>query len=123
MTFDEDSSQRREHMLEAKDLYEKVQRVRSQLLPYNHPDLYATKYSLAELLEVLGSSGGKGSESEEDDLERQRHQEAANALRQEIINTYDPPDAQPEEGDGDSSEEEQPGPIEVLVEKTEASTK
>eukprot|EP00980_Cylindrotheca_fusiformis_P010644 scaffold2366_cov115-Cylindrotheca_fusiformis.AAC.18 len=60
-------------MTEAKRLYHQVLQVRSQLLPSQHPDLYATKYSLAELLEVIGD------------------EEAANQLRQEIIDTYDPP--------------------------------
>jgi tetratricopeptide (TPR) repeat protein len=79
---------------EAKDLYEQVQRVRSKLLPMTttavtistgghggrqqrqsqslHPDLYATKFSLAELLEVMGD------------------EETANAIRQEILDTYHP---------------------------------
>jgi hypothetical protein len=60
-------------MKEAKSLYDQVQKVRSQLLPPQHPDLYATKYSLAELLGAIGD------------------EEAANQLRQEIIDTYDPP--------------------------------
>jgi hypothetical protein len=60
-------------MKEAKSLYNQVQKVRSQLLPPQHPDLYATKYSLAELLGAIGD------------------EEAANQLRQEIIDTYDPP--------------------------------
>lgn len=60
-------------MDEAQSLYNNVQKVRAQLLPPQHPDLYATKYSLAELLEAIGD------------------EEAANQLRQEIIDTYDPP--------------------------------
>jgi hypothetical protein len=60
-------------MAEAQQLYNQVTTVRSQLLPAQHPDVYATKYSLAELLESIGDK------------------EAANALRQEIIDTYDPP--------------------------------
>ena len=48
--------------------------VRSKLLPKEHPDLYATKFSLAELLETMGD------------------EEAANVVRQEIIDTYDPQD-------------------------------
>jgi tetratricopeptide (TPR) repeat protein len=58
---------------EAKRLYEETLRVRTQLLPKGHPDLYATKFSLGELLETMGD------------------EEAANAVRQEIIDTYDPP--------------------------------
>jgi tetratricopeptide (TPR) repeat protein len=64
-------------MDEAKKLYTDVDRVRSQLLPAQHPDVYATKYSLAELLEAMGDT------------------EAANVLRQEIIDTYDPPSSSP----------------------------
>eukprot|EP00977_Amphora_coffeiformis_P006301 scaffold1351_cov176-Amphora_coffeaeformis.AAC.35 len=58
---------------EAKKLYEDTMAVRASLLPDGHPDLYATKFSLAELLETMGDT------------------EAANAARQEIIDTYDPP--------------------------------
>ena len=64
---------------EAKRLYSRVEYVRTKLLPKNHPDLYATKFSLAELLEVMGD------------------EEAANALRQEIVDTYDPPDGSGED--------------------------
>eukprot|EP00533_Pseudo-nitzschia_delicatissima_P004220 CAMPEP_0116082878 /NCGR_PEP_ID=MMETSP0327-20121206/2966_1 /TAXON_ID=44447 /ORGANISM="Pseudo-nitzschia delicatissima, Strain B596" /LENGTH=464 /DNA_ID=CAMNT_0003573711 /DNA_START=63 /DNA_END=1457 /DNA_ORIENTATION=- len=106
MTFDEESKPRKEHIYEAKDLYEKAQAVRSQLLPHDHPDLYATKYSLAELLDVLAASAG-----EED--ERQRHEEAATALRQEIIDTYDPPDEEEEE-----ASETKAKPLDVVIEKT-----
>ena len=123
MTFEEGSRLRKQHMNEAKDLYEKVQQVRTQLLPYDHPDLYATKYSLAELLEVLASSPSSGdgdnNNSDEDDKERKRHQEAANALRQEIIDTYDPPEE--DEKDNASEVEDKLGPIDVVVERTEGS--
>lgn len=68
-------------MKEAKSLYNQVEKVRTQLLPKQHPDLYATKYSLGELLEVIGDT------------------EAANQLRQEIIDTYDPPSEEEEEKD------------------------
>jgi len=123
MTFEEGSRLRKQHMNEAKDLYEKVQQVRTQLLPYDHPDLYATKYSLAELLEVLASSPSSGdgdnNNSDEDDKERKRHQEAANALRQEIIDTYDPPEE--DEKDNASEVEDKLGPTDVVVERTEGS--
>lgn len=115
MTFEEDSSLRKQHLHEAKDLYEKAQEVRSQLLPYDHPDLYATKYSLAELLDVLAlAPGGKSEE------ERQKHEEAANTLRQEIIDTYDPPNSAQEEQD---SNETKAGPLDVVVQKIEGSRK
>jgi hypothetical protein len=126
MTFDDDSPLRKQHMYEAKDLYEKVQQVRAQLLPHDHPDLYATKYSLAELLAVLASSpssyGGGDNKNDEEEQERQHHQDAANALRQEIIDTYDPPDLQQEEQDLTDSEKKS-GPVDVVVEKTERSKK
>ena len=119
MTFDEDSPLRKDHMYEAKDLYEKVQEARTHLLPYDHPDLYATKYSLAELLEVLAASPSSGVESKNDE-ERQRHKEAANALRQEIIDTYNPPDLQQQkEGSTDSKMES--GSLDVVVQKTKGS--
>lgn len=92
-------------MKEAKSLYNQVQKVRAQLLPPQHPDLYATKYSLAELLEAIGD------------------EEAANQLRQEIIDTYDPPS----QADAISSEPseidtfEDIPPTVVTVEKTVAS--
>jgi len=56
---------------EALRLYREVLDVRQKLLPRTHPDLYATKHSLAELLESMGD------------------QEAANAIRQEIVDAYD----------------------------------
>lgn len=125
MTFDEDSQLRKQHIYEAKDLYEKVQQARTQLLPYDHPDLYATKYSLSELLQVLASTsssseGDKGGDEEEQ--KRQRYQEAANALRQEIIDTYDPPDLQQEEQVLDSEKKSEPIDV-VVVEKTIGSQK
>ena len=60
-------------LAESRKLYEDTMAVRTQLLPKGHPDLYATKFSLAELLETMGDK------------------EAANVVRQEIIDTYDPP--------------------------------
>ena len=103
-------------MKEAQKLYREIQSVRSQLLPKTHPDLYATKYSLAELLETIGD------------------EEAANALRQEIIDTYDPMsqgDAMPEleseseqaaEEESSSSSSSPPSPTrQVVVEQTTAT--
>jgi tetratricopeptide (TPR) repeat protein len=102
-------------MSEAKQLYCEIQTVRSQLLPKTHPDLYATKYSLAELLEAIGD------------------EEAANALRQEIIDTYDPlsqGDAMPEQAVEEDEEESSPSSSssssprrQVLVEQTTVSKK
>ncbi|GAX24591.1 hypothetical protein FisN_4Hh109 [Fistulifera solaris] len=63
-----------ERLNEARDLYRQVLQVREKLLPADHPDLYATKFSLAELLQAQGD------------------EEAANAIRQEIVDTYDPPE-------------------------------
>ena len=123
MTFDEDNSDlRKQHLQEAKDLYEKAQEVRSQLLPFDHPDLYATKYSLAELLDVLAAPPSAGETSEEEE-ERQKYEEAANALRQEIIDTYDPPDMEQETEESADTNETKTGPLDVVVEKTEGSKK
>ena len=72
-------------MKEAKSLYNQVEKVREQLLPSQHPDLYATKYSMAELLDAIGD------------------EEAANKVRQEIIDTYDPPPPPEEEEDTSTS--------------------
>lgn len=98
-----------EMMDEAKKLYTEVQKVRSQLLPKQHPDLFSTKHSLAELLEVTGDS------------------EAANALRQEIIDSYDPEDeVQSLEGplsEPKETEERTAKATRVIVEKTSASSK
>jgi tetratricopeptide (TPR) repeat protein len=55
---------------EAKQLYEQVLKVRTALLHYAHPDLIATKFSLAELLEVLGDEKG------------------ATDLREDIVKTF-----------------------------------
>ena len=74
-----------QQLQESRDLYLQVQNVRSQLLPAQHPDLYATKHSYAELLEAMG-----------DEM-------AANELRQEIIDTFDPPT----EDDDDAPEHQQ----------------
>lgn len=63
----------KDRLQEAHDLYKQVLTVREKLLPPDHQDLYATKFSLAELLQVQGN------------------EEAANAIRQEIVDTYDPP--------------------------------
>lgn len=62
-----------EWLQQAHVLYQDVMAVRKQLLPAGHPELYTVKYSLAELLETMGD------------------EEAANAIRQEIVDTYDPP--------------------------------
>jgi tetratricopeptide (TPR) repeat protein len=61
-----------EWLEQAHVLYRDVMNVRTQLLPAGHPDLYTIKFSLAELLETSGD------------------EEAANVLRQEIVDTYDP---------------------------------
>jgi len=58
---------------EAQSLYKQVLDVRLKLLPSKtHPDVYATQFSLAEVLQAMGD------------------EEAANALRQEILDTYHP---------------------------------
>ena len=62
-------------MREAEKLYKQVLIVQAILLHDKHPDMFATKHSLAELLATLGD------------------EETANALRQEMVDTYDPPPA------------------------------
>mmetsp|Transcript_37267 Transcript_37267/g.90489 ORF Transcript_37267/g.90489 Transcript_37267/m.90489 type:complete len:460 (+) Transcript_37267:185-1564(+) len=89
---------------EAHALYSQVEYVRTQLLPEKHPDLYATKYSLAELLEAMG---------EED---------KANALRQEIVDTYDPPSEEELAKQEAEEEEESSSPdMVVKIDKTMSS--
>jgi hypothetical protein len=61
---------------EAQDLYQDALAVRVALLWKGHPDLYVTLYSLAELYEHTGQT------------------KLAQALRQTIIDTYDPPQQQ-----------------------------
>jgi hypothetical protein len=94
-----------EYLSEAKDLYEQVQHVRSQLLPYDHPDLYATKYSMAELLEVMGD------------------EEAANSLRQEILDTYEPPSSDNDKDIAEQNDESPAGVARVVVVEKTVATK
>ena len=71
---------------EARHLYESSLHVRSLILPPHHPEVVATKFSLAELLDtpkVLPSASSGSVESEEgEDSPR------ANVLREEILNAY-----------------------------------
>lgn len=62
-------------MNRAKELYEQALAIRTKLLPANHFDVYTTQYSLAELLEAWGDT------------------DRANAIRQEILESYEPADA------------------------------
>ncbi|KAL3775887.1 hypothetical protein ACHAWO_012905 [Cyclotella atomus] len=68
---------------EARHLYEAALHVRSQLLPPHHPDVVATKFSLAELLDVPkeGAVAGMGIGVEANSVR-------ANALREEILAAY-----------------------------------
>lgn len=89
---------------EAHALYSQVEYVRTQLLPEKHPDLYATKYSLAELLEAMGE------------------EEKANKLRQDIVDTYDPPSEEELAKQERSDEEDDSSPdMVVKIDKTIAS--
>jgi tetratricopeptide (TPR) repeat protein len=68
---------------EARHLYEAALHVRCQLLPPHHPDVVATKFSLAELLDASKEHALEGLKSgSEEDRER------ANALREEILSAY-----------------------------------
>lgn len=62
-----------EWLEEAEKLYEQALSVQTQLLQADHPDIYVTKHSLAELWHVMGK------------------EDKADALRREIVDTYDPP--------------------------------
>lgn len=68
---------------EARHLYEAALHVRSQLLPSHHPDVVATKFSLAELLDVPkeGVVAGLG-------IGVEANSDRANALREEILSAY-----------------------------------
>jgi len=69
---------------ESHALYTQALNVRMKLLPQHHPDVLATKFSLAELLDLLGD------------------ETSANRFRQEILDVY-----QVEERDGDGVEEKE----------------
>ena len=89
------AAQAMEWFQEAHGLYTQVLELRKALLPKGHPDMYATQHSLAELLQAMGD------------------EEAANVLRQEIIDTYDPPkEGETENGGQDENHET------VVVEKS-----
>lgn len=94
---------------EAHSLYERVIQVRSQLLPnLRHPDLLASKYSLAELLEVRGN------------------QDAANEIRQEILDDYEPSSSEQEDTSSSSLISEDftadlPPTRKVVVEQTKGA--
>ena len=99
-SMDEKSSQQQSKTLlnqtihEARHLYESALHVRSTILPAHHPDVIATKFSLAELLDSPGvitfgtmtedgattTAGGE----QADVLDGER----ANRLREEILNAY-----------------------------------
>lgn len=66
---------------EAKSLYLGAFRVRFALKGANHPDTVATKFSLAELLEVIGDEDG------------------ANKLRQELLDSYQVEELETEDED------------------------
>lgn len=77
---------------ESRHLYESALHVRSLILPPHHPDVVASKFSLAELLDspmVVSTAfaaaeltGGEGKKQDVMDAER------ANELREEILNAY-----------------------------------
>lgn len=70
---------------EAKQLYEQTLKVRLELLNETHHDVVATKFSLAELIATLGDEAG------------------ADALREEIMETYGVKEVEP---DGDDAKKE-----------------
>ena len=81
-TLEKNHSQYQELLQQAQDLYLAALDVRQALLPRGHPDIYITQYSLAELYEY----------TQQDEL--------AQALRQTILDTYDPPTKNNKRGKG-----------------------
>ena len=88
-----DTTQRREGLnqtvQEARHLYESALHVRSSILPPHHPDVIATKFSLAELLDsplaMTRTTGATATATVEPaGLDSVR----ANHLREEILNAY-----------------------------------
>lgn len=87
-----DTTQRREGLnktvQEARHLYESALHVRSSILPPHHPDVIATKFSLAELLDsplaMTRTTGATTAMAEPAGLDSVR----ANQLREEILNAY-----------------------------------
>ncbi|KAL3789015.1 hypothetical protein ACHAW5_009169 [Stephanodiscus triporus] len=67
---------------EARHLYESALHVRSSILPPHHPDVIATKYSLAELLDYPATTTTPGAATVGSDRVR------ANRLREEILSAY-----------------------------------
>lgn len=72
---------------EARHLYESALYVRSKILPTHHPEVVATKFSLAELLDSpkVSLSTMEPAGEDNDGLDSAR----ANALREEILSAYD----------------------------------
>ena len=68
-----DTANKHEYFQEAQTLYQQVLLVQHELLHSSHPDVYATKHSLAELLGAMGDT------------------QAANEIRHEIVDACDPP--------------------------------
>jgi tetratricopeptide (TPR) repeat protein len=86
-----DTTQRREGLnqtvQEARHLYESALHVRSSILPPHHPDVIATKFSLAELLDsplAMARTGTTVAMAGPVGLDSVR----ANQLREEILNSY-----------------------------------
>jgi len=72
---------------EARHLYEAALHVRSSILPPHHPEVVASKFSLAELLDAptaIASAAAAAGANDVDVLDKQR----ANDLREEILNAY-----------------------------------
>eukprot|EP00956_Cyclotella_meneghiniana_P004635 scaffold5730_cov55-Cyclotella_meneghiniana.AAC.4 len=97
--------QLKHNIQEARHLYEAALHVRSSLLPPHHPDVVATKFSLAELLDAPSREGGGGVLAEkfsyavvgrgsEADVKR------ANALREEILSAYNVEEKDDDDDDG-----------------------
>ena len=73
---------------ESRRLYESALKVRSELRDKHHPEVVATKFSLAELLAVTGDEDG------------------ANVLRSEILEAYDVTEKDAEAVEGDDTKDQ-----------------
>ena len=73
---------------EARHLYESALHVRSSILPPHHPDVIATKFSLAELLDSPGATKTMIAGSATSVTSAGIDSERANRLREEILSAY-----------------------------------
>lgn len=87
---------------ESRHLYEAALHVRASILPPHHPEVVASKFSLAELLDsptagsaLPAAAAAEGTEAKKEDVV---DGERANELREEILNAYDVEETEEEAG-------------------------